>query len=925
MGKTLSEILIQNRNFLKEQMLSSGGHLPNNGEPSTQDLLLEVVDQILDLAINQSHLVTSGLFSRKLLDITAHSREQVCIPGLGPALFTLRTAIFSILAKELPQEDWPTYYLHLSSAIDACLLSDNALAEKAASAIETANRLLESEAQTKRETSINTINRAISSSLELSEIIKSAASELGQILGISHLAVYRATSSKLLTLEHEFCGENSDRVHDLLMSAENPLVKKAILQDKPLTISDIDLDLQGEEFKTSLHWLKSRAKAVACLIHSIFINQQLWGIFYITQTTTRKWTSYDISLVEAIGDQLTIAIRQAELFAEVARANQEWTTTFDAISDAIFILDRNKTLRRANLSAIEFLGKNTQQIIGRDSADLHPIFRDTQNLLAQVISSGNRRKFEQSYGEPPRNLLITADPIRTPSGENLGAGCVIRDVTDLRQVEAEAHTHRQFFASLIENAFDAIYTLDKNGDLTWSNTRVRDMLGYLPAELNRKSIFSLLPEDQEEITRTAFQSALNGDPQICEQLFRRADGSLCLAMVTYSPLFVSGKITGVLGIARDVTQERRAAEIAAHADKLHALGQMASGVAHDFNNVLATILGRTQLLKRLAENEQLRRGLEIIETAALDGAATARRIQNFARLNQPHTELKFINLNQLISDCLEFTSTRWNNDAHANGIKFEVTTSLGEDVISRGDASELREVFVNLIFNALDAIPKGGHLHISTKIEANQAIVQVADNGIGMPEDVKQRIFEPFFTTKGSSGTGLGLSVSLSIISHHGGTIEIESQVGKGTIFHVRLPLAKAEQAETSTEIAIDQPMPSAKVLIVDDEDSVREVLADMLDIFDHSVVQCATAQECISTLEQESFDIIFTDLAMPDLDGWALAEKVRQHWPNTKIILMTGYGADAAPEKQAKVDAIVSKPFEIEQLRLTLSKLLIN
>ncbi|KAF0249652.1 MAG: Histidine kinase [bacterium] len=397
-------------------------------------------------------------------------------------------------------------------------------------------------------------------------------------------------------------------------------------------------------------------------------------------------------------------------------------------------------------------------------------------------------------------------------------------------------------------------------------------------------------------------------------------------MVTYSPLFVSGQITGVLGIARDVTKERRAAEVAAHTDKLHALGQMASGVAHDFNNVLATILGRTQLLKRMAETEQIRRGLEIIETATLDGASTARRIQNFARLNPANVEFKSIDLNQLIADCLEFTATRWNSDAHAQGINFEVTTSLGEGVISRGDPSELREVFVNLIFNAIDAMPKGGKLHISTYVETHQATVKVTDSGIGMSEDIKRRIFEPFFTTKGTSGTGLGLSVSLSIISHHGGVIEIDSETGKGTSFYVRLPLAKAEALEVIASRPVSEPMPAmpaAQMLIVDDEDSVREVLADMLDIFGHSVVQCSSAQAGLVALKTANFDIIFTDLAMPDMDGWALSEQVRQHWPKTKIILMTGYGADSSPDNQAKVDAIISKPFDIEQLQETLSKLL--
>lgn len=922
MAKTLSEILINNRNLLKDQMLTSGGYLQLNKQPPEENHLSLLINQILDLIIDQVHLVKSGLFSRKFLEITTNNHSQICIPGLGPALSTLRIVIFSLLAKEAPQDDWPVYYLRLSSAIDAYLLNDHSLAENAACALETADRLLEVEAQNKREASINAINRAISSSLELSEIIKTAALELGQILKVSHLAIYRATSEKILMLEHEFC-PNNEKVHDLLISSENPLIKKAIENRQPLTIEDISTELTDPALSPSLQWLKSRAKANACLLNAIFINGRIWGVLYLTQEKTRKWTHPDISLVIAIGDQLTIAIRQAELFAEVARANREWTTTFDAMPDAIFILDRHKFLRRANQAATKFLSKTAETIIGTDSADLHPIFRDTQNLLAQAISSGQRKKFEQPYGMPPRDLTITADPIKTPEGENLGAVCIIRDVTDIRQVEAEAHTQRQFFASLIENAYDAIYTLDKNGDVTWANPRVQNMLGHSPVELNRKSIFTIVPEDQIESARTAFLAAVAGEPQIREQLFRRSDGSLCLAMVTYSPLFVSGKITGVLGIARDVTQERRAAEAAAHTDKLHALGQMASGVAHDFNNVLATILGRTQLLKRMAETDQIRRGLEIIETATLDGASTARRIQNFARLNPTNIEFKSIDLNQLIGDCLEFTATRWNSDAHLKGINFEVTTVLGEDVISRGDPSELREVFVNLIFNALDAMPKGGKLHISTYVENSQATVEVKDSGIGMSEEVKHRIFEPFFTTKGSSGTGLGLSVSLSIISHHGGTIEIESEKGKGTSFYVRLPLAKADVLEVITSQPNTEPMPEAQMLIVDDEDSVREVLADMLDIFGHSVVQCSSAQAGLEALRREAFDIIFTDLAMPDMDGWALSDQVRQNWPTTKIILMTGYGADTNPDNQAKVDAIISKPFDIEQLRETLTKLL--
>ncbi|MBN8724337.1 MAG: response regulator [Acidobacteria bacterium] len=799
MGKTLSQVLTTHRNLLQEQILASANYNKTD-KPSVADANLTILIQhILDLVIEQIPTVNEGLFGHKLIELTRND-EQICLPGLGPALSNLRNSVFSLLAKELPQNYWSTFYLHLSSGIDACLLSDNTLAEVSANPIKTVNRLLAAEAQTKREISINTINRAINSSLELSEIIKSVAYELSQMLGVAHLAVYRATSEKLLTLEHEFIRQKSNsRVHDLLISTENPLIKPSIENKATFAVSNIEAELLSSSLGSNPKWLKSRAKVMACLTQAIFINNKFWGVLYLTEQSKRDWTSEDISLVETIADQLTIAIRQAELFATIARTNQEWTSTFDAISDAIFILDRVKFLHRANKAASQLLGKPLLEIMGSDSADLHPIFRDTQNLLSQVISSNQSQTFEQTYGDPPRSLLLKADPIKFTQGESFGVVCVLRDITS----------------------------------------------------------------------------------------------------------------------------NRPAPEQVIHTDKLHSLGQMASGVAHDFNNVLATILGRTQLLKRLAESDQIRRGLEIIETAALDGAATARRIQNFARLNPTNVDFNYIDLNQLITDSLEFTTTRWNSDAHAKGINFEVTTSLTPSIGTLGDASELREVFVNLIFNAVDAMPKGGKLHISSAIDSNYAVIKVSDNGIGMSSEIKNKIFEPFFTTKGSSGTGLGLSVSLSIIAHHNGTIEIDSEPGKGTTFFIRLPLVENEPAAITSSLPTTESMPCAKILIVDDEDSVREVLADILDIFGHTIVSCASAQEGLNTLETTNFDIIFTDLAMPDMDGWALAEKVRQKFQQIKIVLMTGYGADTNPENQNKVDAIVSKPFEIEQLRVTLVNLL--
>src|SRR6185436_14648838 len=195
-------------------------------------------------------------------------------------------------------------------------------------------------------------------------------------------------------------------------------------------------------------------------------------------------------------------------------------------------------------------------------------------------------------------------------------------------------------------------------------------------------------------------------------------------------------------------------------------GQLASGVAHDFNNSLAAILGRAQLLRRQTQDEAMVRNVEIIQTAAEDAAATVRRIQTFAR-KSPAKEFELVDVSGLLNDAVEITRTRWQNEARLRGLDYQVVLEAKRGQVTFGSASELREVFVNLIVNAVDAMPSGGRLTIGCEREGGCLRLRFADNGTGMPEDVRQKIFDPFFTTKGAQGTGLGLSVSYSIIERH--------------------------------------------------------------------------------------------------------------------------------------------------------------
>jgi len=428
-------------------------------------------------------------------------------------------------------------------------------------------------------------------------------------------------------------------------------------------------------------------------------------------------------------------------------------------------------------------------------------------------------------------------------------------------------------------------------------------------------------EPDRELVREKLAAALTGSPQTYEMRYFSHEGKLRYARVDNSPLVVEGRATGVLGIARDITEQKEERERAARADKLRALGQLASGVAHDFNNSLAAILGRAQLLRRQVGDPALVRNLDIIQTAAEDAAATVRRIQTFARKSAVK-EFELVDVAGLLNDAIEITRTRWQNEARIRGLEYEVKLDTERGHFTYGSASELREVFVNMIVNAVDAMPRGGKLLVSCRRNDNRLQLHFTDNGVGMPDDVQQKIFEPFFSTKGAQGTGLGLSVSYSIIERHSGSISVVSEPGKGARFTIDLPAVGADSS--SHDLSALSNAQRLRILVVDDEEPVRETLAEMLVAVNHNVELAGSGQEAVDKLRATAFDFVFTDLAMPEMDGWETARLIRKDWPSVKIVLVTGYGPTTVPPtgEEELVDAIIGKPFDFVQVGTTLTTL---
>jgi len=363
-------------------------------------------------------------------------------------------------------------------------------------------------------------------------------------------------------------------------------------------------------------------------------------------------------------------------------------------------------------------------------------------------------------------------------------------------------------------------------------------------------------------------------------------------------------------------------------ERLRAFREMAGEVAHDFNNTLSGILARAQLLLADVQDPDVRRSLRMIEQVALEGAWVVRRFQDFSR-TRPARPFQPVDVNQLVEEIANSARSRWTQQLSARGTAGEVRCEASPVPPVSGDMAELRQVLTSIALNALDAMPEGGNLTFRTGREGGRAFCQVADTGVGMSEQIRLHVFDPFFTTKREKGKGFGLSGAYAIVDRHGGEITVESEIGKGTVFTVWLPLAAeaAEPLPVSQRVASPAPVAAApaaksaspaKILVVDDSEEVREVLRELLSRHGYTVVTSPDGESGLVELENRTFDLAMVDLGLPGISGLEVAHQLKQRWGTTQVALMTGYGDRLGPEDaHAKgVDFVLSKPFSLDQLR---------
>jgi len=359
--------------------------------------------------------------------------------------------------------------------------------------------------------------------------------------------------------------------------------------------------------------------------------------------------------------------------------------------------------------------------------------------------------------------------------------------------------------------------------------------------------------------------------------------------------------------------------------RVRALGEMASGVVHDFNNALTSILGFTELaLGPLEKGDAFFNDLSSIRMAALDAAALVRRLQTFGRKGRDGDGREVADLKEVVRVMPSLVRPRWMQLSQVHGVTFDIVIEARPVPPVHVVVAEIRELLLNLLFNAIDAMPSGGRITLATgSAPDGGAVITVTDEGIGMSPEISEQIFHSFFSTKGDRGSGLGLSVCQTIAGRHGGRLVVQSAPGAGTTFTLSLPPAPPELVAafvTQTVSIGPRPMDTQRILLVDDQEEVRESVGEMLRALGHHVTVADSGEAAMSLAGRQRLDVVISDVGMPGMNGLALAQRLLALAPRVPVVLLTGWELDSESVRPGNVTFVLGKPVTMKSLRDALS-----
>ncbi len=588
----------------------------------------------------------------------------------------------------------------------------------------------------------------------------------------------------------------------------------------------------------------------------------------------------------------------------------------DTIPSPIFYKDSAGRYLGCNIAFEAFLGKSREGIVGKTVYDIAP--KDLADVYYEADLSLFRKQGVQQYESPVqyadgsrREVLFTKATFSDLHGKVAGLVGVMVDITESKRAEESLRQNENTLRAITGTATDAIIMIDDKGAIVYWNPAAKRILGFSADEAMGKDITLIIPYRYREAHKKAFNRFIETGRvarirRTYEIAALKKDGAEVPVELSISGLRLKGRCYSV-GIVRDISERTKLEDQLRQSQKMEAVGQLAGGIAHDFNNILSAIIGYGHLLRmKMQEDDPLRTNVEHLLEAADRAAHLTHSLLAFSRkqvlIPRP------VDLKDVITGLEKLLRRVMGKDV-------ELTTSFGKAGLTvHADAGQIDQVLLNLATNARDAMPHGGVVAITAdRIELDKAFIQahgygevgsfavvsVTDSGTGMDEETKKRIFEPFFTTKElGRGTGLGLSIIYGIVKQHRGYINVYSELGKGTVFRIYLPLIETEKEKTRTPGDAPEEVPlrgTETVLVADDDEALRKLLRTLLEEAGYRVITAKDGADAVSRFlkNRDSIQLVILDMIMPEKNGREAYEEIRAIKPGIKGIFISGYTAD--------------------------------
>jgi PAS domain S-box-containing protein len=623
--------------------------------------------------------------------------------------------------------------------------------------------------------------------------------------------------------------------------------------------------------------------------------------------------------------------------AETVEKARLLNTIFDAIPDVLGVQDAERRIMRYNTAGYEFLGRPPHDVIGRRCFELFGHTAPCDTCPAKIAEETRApARVEKYFDDRQRWFDVRAYPILDEDGEVVRMVEHLRDITEIKNAEAAIRESEAKYRALVENANEAIFILQE-GEFKFPNPRAVEMTDQLKLRIRKQPFHNYVHPDDRDMLLDRHMRRIKGEPLSDTCHFRiLTDDNVIVWMELNSALIQWDGKPATLNFMRDITRQKKLETQFNEAQRMESLGTLAGGIAHDFNNLLMGIQGNVSLLYiEGEEDETLCAKLRSIEECVESGSQLTKQLLGFARGGK--YVVKPLDPNQLVRSSVDlFGRTHKALKMHGSFVK-EIWTI-------EADQGQLEQVLMNLYLNAYQAMGEGGDIYVKTdnheldeKATQPQGVpsgryvcISVADTGVGMDKETQKRIFEPFFTTKEiGRGTGLGLASVFGIVKNHNGFINVESEVGHGSTFHIYLPATEKNVSNVSKRAKIPEHiLPGVEtILLVDDEDYIIEVGRLMLEGLGYTILtaDCGRAGMEKYAAHQEEIDLVILDMIMPDVGGSDVFDHIRKLRPDAKILLSSGYNMDfqASSLLGQGCNGFIQKPFNLKAFSAKIREIL--